>query len=502
MKFRKEYSGDILQDILDINEITYAEFRRLNYSSLKYKPSNLASFANFVSSHDDVVFVCDSDADGLSSAGVVRAYNSDAIIITGDRSGERGLSISIVDEILEKYRTNRLGIITLDCGISNLEGIEYAQKCGIDVFVTDHHLPGNVLPPCEFINPHLDSKADFKDLCGSGVIYATLYHLFGENVDALQYAAIGTIADVVSLLGDNRYIVKAGLRAYKNDPAITIKNFLDSTKLQFNSEIDVGWYIGPTINAASRFNQTDVAYQLYVNGNIDYAPQLVELNKQRKKLTKQSMDTASYVVTDNIVFAEIEHTDAAIAGIVAMKMATKYNRVACVYTGYTGDEKYHASIRTLDIIDANDFIQSSLYAEGGGHAAAAGFVFSKEKKNDLLGELDGYVAQHGKSIEDLRQADIAIELNESVGLYKEIRKLAPFGAGFRMPTFCSSVNIQPMDLSYTVSGHIKFDIDGITGYYYNPPEDINLPFGNVDIQYEVDYNTWNRTVYIKIIGIE
>ena len=382
------------------------------------------------------------------------------------------------------------GIVTLDTGITSVDGINHAKELGIEVFVTDHHTPQEKVPDCDIINPHLDAGI-FHELCGAGVIYATLLSVLGENKDALQYAAIGTICDVVPVTHDNRYIIKAGLSLLSGEYANkSITNTAKGLRVQLDNEKTIAWYFGPAINAASRLNKINIAFDAYVNGNIESAKKLKKLNEERKRITRKTATTVETVVDGDVVIAASKDGKMAMAGLTAGHMAHDKHKPVCVCV--KSGALFHCSIRTLGIINAVDYIEQSEYVNGGGHAAAAGFSVRTKNFDEFTTELSEFVRDNQVSIQP-DVPDIEIKIQEAVDIYEKMLTMSPYGQNFKEPIFLTrNVNITVDMLTYTANGHLKIMLSSCNMYYYNPP---NQSFvGKFDISYTLSYNTWQRKV--------
>lgn len=498
MKSKIEYSGNLKADILTINDMDEIDYEFVDYEKIIYEPSDLIYLENFLErNRGTLVVVADCDADGLSSAGVVFSYFPGIPIVYGQRNGERGLTEELAHSIYRQYAPT--GILTVDCGTSNFDGIRAAHELGIEVFVTDHHQPEDVLPKCEIINPYLENVL-FKDLCGASLIYTCLYHIYGESKDAVQYAGIGAICDVVTLLHDNRAIVKQALNLIRVRPAPSIQSILKELNITNITEKSIAWFLGPALNAASRMNSISTAHDAYILGNINAAKQLNELNSKRKKLTATALKKANITLHENFVIAVIPKTDFSIGGIVAMKLASMYYK-PCIVCSPNDDGTYSCSMRTLDAINAADFIINSDAVEGGGHYAAAGFTITKNFPQ-FIEELNTYVKENPIQHQQKEYfADIDISLQAAVGNYKQYTELSPYGAGFKQPIFLTkNIYISAEDCSYTQRGHLRINLGDINCYYYNPP---TIQFDKMfDIAYELDYNPWQKKVQIIAERIE
>lgn len=499
MNTRLKFSGNLYNDILATNGMDEIDYEYIDYDMLVYKTPKSKRLVDFIASHNRVVFCSDADADGISAAKVAKECYPNAIYVFGDRNGERGLTPNLFEEINSFYQPD--AIITLDCGISNFDGINLAKSNGVDVFVTDHHQPEQTLPDCEIINPWLESY-DFKALCGAGVIYAALSDVYGANDNALQYAALGTICDVVPVICDNRYLIRQGLKLINSAPTNGIRQTLNALHINGTiTEKKIGWYLGPAINAASRLNKTNVAVSALLDENPDSALGLNELNTQRKKLTIQAIEEADITVTDGIVIAITKNNEIGIAGLIANRLGNAHYRPACVMS--LNGAAYKASLRTGDYWSAVDLIQGYDIITGGGHFGAAGFTFAKKDLQQVIEYIINY-SQEAKSRYESQvkySADIEISLDDAIGNFADIQALSPYGQSFSIPTFMSTVTLDSMKSKYTQNMHLSFQIGNTQAYYYNPPSEVVMD-SPINIVYEVEYSDWKKKPQIVILKTE
>ena len=316
-----------------------------------------------------------------------------------------GLNERMIDEAFE----NGVGmIVTCDNGIAATEAIAYAKSLGIIVVVTDHHevpfkeemgIRSYILPNADaIVNPkQKDCNYPFKGLCGAGVAYKLVQVLY-ENAKLpleelyrfLEYAAIATVADVMDLVGENRIIVKEGLKRLRKTNNIGLLAIMEANKLtpsQLNS-YHIGFIIGPAFNAAGRLETAQMAVDLLRETDSNRARQmaveLTELNNRRKDMTAKGVEDAVQIIeqskwkNDRILLVYLKDCHESIAGIIAGRLREKYYRPVYVFTdaenGIKGSgrsiEAYHmfeGLIACKDLLD-----------RFGGHAMAAGLSLKKE----------------------------------------------------------------------------------------------------------------------------
>lgn len=500
MLARRQYSGNLRKDILFVNEMTEIDYAYIDYDLQVYAPPNAAILDKFIENSNRLVFVCDADADGFMSSAVARTKYSNAIFVYGDRDGERGLSADLFHQIYAFYHPD--SIVTLDCGISNFEGIEEAKKHNVRVFVTDHHVPKGELPDCSIINPWLDKNLyDFVELCGAGVIYSSIAAVHGENSDALQYAAIGTVCDVVPMICDNRYITKRGLHFIAHKPTNPIKRLISASGAPRNlTAKDIGWKIGPMVNSASRIGRPELVFDAMFSNKNDSVKELISANNLRKTLTDDGIKQAKLQKRNGIVFAELGGDYVGVCGLIALKIAAEYDLPACAYVVQGKNVK--ASVRSLDHWSVAEMFVEIGLQDGGGHYGAGGFICKKEEIGNILEKIADFSSSRlnmGKKNE--YDADIEISVQELIRNSNYYFDLAPYGNKFRAPTFCSVAVLDESKSKITANGHLVFDVDGVVAYFYNPQK--TVPYGKkCAIVYELEYNAWKKAPQIVISKIE
>lgn len=247
--------------------------------------SEIVSEVKKTLSLNDLIVHADYDTDGVSSAAIAIAYNNNTKVIIPKRSWGYGLSSTSMSHI-----PNGSSLMTADCGVSNEKEIEELQKRGVRVVVTDHHeLPVN-MPQCMIVHPKLLNHSGFYGYSGSGVIYKLLRGLYNsKNSSALQFAAIGTITDMMPMLDENRLIVRNGIASIQQEPDFRIQALLCSLgkKHKYIDAKDIAFYVGPAINSCSRIDKVDVIEEWLHSQNYTKAKSASDavnnVNQERKK---------------------------------------------------------------------------------------------------------------------------------------------------------------------------------------------------------------------------
>ncbi len=410
---------------------------------------------------ETVVVYGDFDADGICGT---------AILVEGlARLGLKMLSY-FPHRVQEGYGLNTVSldnlkkqgaslIITVDCGITNNVEVAYAQEHGLDVIVTDHHAILQDLPPAlATINPKRpDSVYPFNELAGAGVAFkllqAVLQSLGKEKYldSALDLVAIGTIADKVPLLEENRYLVQRGLEILRQSRRPGLQAMVEVARLDMNylDSEDVSWTLAPRLNAPGRLDSAITSYRLIMAGSSDeafqLAQQLEEKNLQRQRLTEEFLMRAKAELSIAagswpLLMIGGEDYPSGIAGLIAGKLSEEFYRPSFVYE--IRDNVARGSARSIPEFDVVSALAQckDLLQRFGGHPGAAGFSLSEENVVTLQQRLLDIAAQQLSGI-DLRPhltIDAAVSLSDIRGkTFRLVERFAPFGHRNPMPIFLS-----------------------------------------------------------------
>lgn len=502
------YAGNIADAIFKANNVDKDE---VLVNKINYTVPNAHLLDEFLAWNNNFVVFCDCDTDGLCAAAIVSVYmekfpdNYTVNYIVSSRS-ERGFSTSDVERIHELY-PSATGILTVDCGIASVEAVERAKQLGIDVLITDHHEPQAILPDCPIINPKLDERNVFKDFCGAGVIFLAFCEIEGYSSDAIQYAAIATVADLVTLLGDNRYIVNKGLSLIKNKESVApgLEKITRIASINLKSTRDIGWSLAPLVNSASRLNMEEVGLYAFVFQDEDSIQNLVTINNKRKEIVNDIMENQfdNVELSPHAVSMYVETEYIGILGLIASRLSNMYLLPAAAYCK-TEDGNYAYSVRGIGVID---FIVSTDKAHGGGHAMAGGF----SSVDNIIKEFYNWQesAYENKEIEEKPAAKtdswIQIPFDKAVESISAKERLGPFGMGFPEPVFYSK-NVDIVADGKTNSGRFyKYLIkhNGVEVIFYDfqgvlTGVDLVEPF---DLAYNISLSSFNYNPSIELVAI-
>ncbi|WP_282941308.1 single-stranded-DNA-specific exonuclease RecJ [Paenibacillus sp. RC67] len=424
----------------------------------------------------------DYDADGVSST---------TLMVHLLRQLNASFDYYIPHRVLEGYGLNKTAIdlaqqqgvqliVTVDTGISAVSEIAYAAELGIDVIVTDHHEPPEVLPEAyAIINPKKPGcPYPFKQLAGVGVALKLAQALLDRwPEELLEFAAIGTVADLMQLLGENRVIVRQGIKRMRSSSNWGIRALLDVAGVQMKdvNSTHIGFTLAPRINASGRLNNADDAVKLLTTDNRQEAETLAyeldSLNKERQRIVDEMTKQAMSMVEEqksagikNVIVLAHEQWNVGVIGIVASKLMDKFYRPTIILgiDKETGMAKGSArSIAGYDLHQALTHCHD-LMEHFGGHQAAAGMTLSRENLPELERRLN-VLADEWLSSDDfipIIQADMTGSLDEvGVETIQQLEQLGPFGMGNPMPKFVfSNVICQEMRTIGKEQQHIKMTL--------------------------------------------
>lgn len=364
-------------------------------------------------------------------------------------------------------------LITVDCGITSVEHADLARQLGLELVITDHHNLAERIPDATaVVHPRLPgTEYPFGDLCGAGVAFKLAWAVcqrLGEGnraspqmreflLSAVGLAAIGTVADVVPLHDENRIIVKYGLASLADRSSCGLRALMAVSRLTDRKELtseDIGFAIGPRINAAGRLGQARLAVELLTTDDVDRAVALADyleqLNSNRKTVERRILRQAKELVAGNAQWADspalvLAHPDwhPGVIGIVANRVAEHFERPAILISLHRPDEPGQGSGRSYANFDLHAGISAcrEQLLTFGGHRAAAGLKIERDQIDTFRDCFCRYVAEN----HDATPADTQIRVDAEVRLadltlraVSQIEQLGPFGAGNPRPVFAAT----------------------------------------------------------------
>lgn len=407
-----------------------------------------------------VAISSDFDCDGIFSAIILKKglekVGIRSEIYTPDRVAEGyGVNRRIVDEATEAGAEI---LLTCDNGIAANEEIRYAKEKGMTVIVTDHHEVQEELPPADAVVDHKQEECGypFKGLCGAGVAFqliGALYEKEGispdEREDLLEYAAIATVADVMELKGENRGLVKSGLRALEHTKNTGLRALLEVQKLS-GKELEayhIGFILGPCFNAAGRIDTVTRAFELLEETNkekaLQMARQLKDINDTRKQMTEEAAKCTFEILQESGKEDEPVHIvllpdcHESLVGIVAGRIKEEYHHPVIVFCP-VGDGLVKGSGRSIESYHMFEKLMAckDLMVRFGGHKMAAGMTLHEKDLPELERRLNAEAGLTQADFVPELWIDVAMPVQYiSIPLIEELQTLEPFGVGNPKPVF-------------------------------------------------------------------
>lgn len=411
---------------------------------------------NAIENKEKIVIYGDYDVDGITSISVLKKFLEDRGLEVSEHIPNRldegyGLNKEAIDEI------NKSGcklMITVDCGISGLEEVEYANSLGIETIITDHHEPLDELPKAiAVIDAKIKTnKYPFNQLAGVGVVFKLIQAISiklgldeKEYLKYLDLVCIGTISDIVPLVDENRVIAKLGLKLVEVTRNIGLRTLLDSIGYKKINSMSVSFGIAPRINACGRMGHADEALKLFLTNDkteaIRLTQKLNDYNKERQDIEKNIFEEALNKINEE----NIEEKSAivlggdnwhhGVIGIVASKITDMYFKPSILIC--FEDNKGKGSGRSIPGFDLHKALcETSQYLEKyGGHAMAVGLSLSKEKFEDFKKVFQEYAdSKNINEIIPIINIDKLITEKElNLEAVRDLEKLEPFGEANKCP---------------------------------------------------------------------
>lgn len=461
---------DLLQDLLYHRGITSAEaadqFLARDWSAgdpfrLKGMEPALERLGQAIARGEPIAVYGDYDVDGVTATAmlvqVLQALGARVRPYIPHRETEGyGLNGEALRSLAEEgIRV----VITVDCGARAVMEAAMARSLGLDLIVTDHHLPGEVLPEAILINPRQpDCPYPFKELAGVGVAYKLVQalkvcypHASFEPEDFLDLVALGTVADIVPLLGENRALVARGLERLRAPARVGLQALYQVAGLEA-PRVDpwaISFILAPRLNAAGRLEHALAAYRLLTTRDPAEAATLAEeldrQNRERQVLTQATEEAARAMAVPEdrvpwLIFAASEDFRPGVVGLAAGRLAESFYRPAVVVSLMGEEGRGSArSIPEFHITQALDAC-ADLLVRHGGHAAAAGFVVRRENLERLRRRLQELAAQalSARELQPTTIVEAVLPLQDVTWrLHEWLTRLEPYGYGNPAPRFLS-----------------------------------------------------------------
>jgi len=548
-KFREQFPeyiepiANLLYQRLPATQKAIDEFYNPDYEGDIHDPFLLKDMAKAVKrifeakkKKEKVVIFGDYDADGVTGTSVLY----DTLINFGikpdvyipDRKHEGySLNLNALKKLKEKKTTL---VITVDCGIRDIGEVVKAQKWGMDIILTDHHLPDDKIPEAfAVINPkNKKEKYPFKDLAGVAVAFKLAHAIIKKSPKGiftkgyekwlLDLVSLGTIADMVPVLGENRTLVKYGLIVLSKTKNKGIKSLFDTARIPLSpnkipTTQQVSFQIAPRINAAGRMDHANVSFELLTTKKesraLEIAKNLEKKNSQRQRVTEKAVKEVEKRVDikDKIIFEGSKDWSVGIVGLAAGKICDRYARPAFIF--HEGKTRCRGSIRSIPKFKVVENLEKckDLLVDFGGHDLAGGFTFLKKNKKKI-GKFLKNLGNKALKEEDLAietQIDTRIRLEDvNWKLYGDLLAMEPFGIGNPTPLFLAEgVNICQCRVVGNGNKHLKFWFKDnniiLEGIAFGKGEQhcnlIELDNPKIDILFELQADEWNGQKKLQLL---
>nr|WP_245592848.1 single-stranded-DNA-specific exonuclease RecJ [Advenella mimigardefordensis] len=525
--------------------VTSSEQTRLSWADL-INPSELnqagtaaSILADAIAARKKLLIIADYDCDGATACAValrgLRAFGADVDFLVPNRfETGYGLSPAVV-ELASKHHAGKPDmLITVDNGIASIEGVQAANNLGMQVLVTDHHLPGDALPQAiAIVNPnHPECQFPSKNLAGVGVIFYVLLALraefrrrgwvdakAGPRLDALaDLVALGTVADVVRLDANNRLLVSQGLKKIRSNqlqPGLKALFLVASCDHREATALDLGFRIGPRINAAGRLADMSIGIRCLTTDDeaeaLALARELDTMNHRRRTIEQDMSEQAqaSLEAPEKARNATVcvFHPDwhQGVVGIVASRLKEKFWKPTLAFAPgdpgeLRGSGRSVPDVHLRDVLDLVSKTHSGMILKFGGHAMAAGLTLREEAFADFEEAFDLAVRRiSGKdSFEPLIETDGSLDPLFTTAEVAGMLHQHVWGAGFPPPLFRDTFRV--LNQRLLKEKHLKLRLERMNQQYdaiwFNHAE--ALP-EYTDLIYEIAPNAWNGVVNVQLM---
>mgnify|MGYP001623086005 FL=1 len=411
-----------------------------------------------IENKEKIIIYGDYDADGITSITVLKSFFKDIGVEVSSYIPNRleegyGLNKPAVKKIVDdKYNL----MITVDCGISAIEEIDYANSLGIETIVTDHHEVGEKLPNALAIvdAKRKDNMYPCRDLAGVGVVFKLIQALSiklnlkeESYLKYLDIVCIGTISDIVPLVDENRVIAKLGLMLVNQTKNLGLKSLLMSSGYKKIDSTTISFGVAPRINACGRMGHAEEALKLFLSNNLNEVQELTkklnDYNVKRQDIEKRIYEEAVKQIEErnlnknNTIIVAGENWHHGVIGIVASKITEMYFKPSILLCN-EGDES-KGSGRSIPGFDLHDALMKCLdhIEKFGGHSMAIGITIKKSELEQFSQSLENVAKEeHTEEIVPIVQIDAKISLSDiNKEMVESLNQLEPFGEGNKMPIF-------------------------------------------------------------------
>lgn len=405
-----------------------------------------------INRNESIVVFGDYDVDGISASYILwdhlKSLHANVNYFLPCRIADGyGLTVSTINQVNERFNPSL--IITVDCGISCRDEVEYAKSLGIEILVTDHHeIPENA--PDVFVNAKFEGQEyPYRSLCGAGLAYKVVHALSGFEASKkyLPVAAIATIADIVPLTDENRAIVKLGLEMEEFLPK-GLRKLIKNCGITSISAREISFKVAPKINAPGRMGDPDLAMKIYIEQDdfkIDkLIDEIFEVNERRQQICNVMFDECLQMLSGydlknkKIIILKSEKQDKGLLGIIAARITGEFGRPSIIFNEDSGILK--GSCRSIEGINCVKLFEfTSKYLDGfGGHAMAGGVSLKSENFEAFCSACDEFLnsSEFDKCFRAEKNFDLEVNVNKlNMQFAKQLLLLEPTGCENKLPIF-------------------------------------------------------------------
>ena len=412
-----------------------------------------------IENQEKVIIYGDYDVDGITSITVLKSFLKDVGLdvdyyIPNRLEEGYGLNKNAIDEIAKKeYKL----MITVDCGISAIEEVDYANSLGIEVIITDHHEPGDEIPKALAVvdNKRKDNKYPFRELAGVGVAFKVSQALAQsmnireeEYLKYLDIVCVGTISDIVPLVSENRVITKLGLKLVKQTRNMGLRAIINSSGYSQINSTTISFGVAPRINACGRMGKAEQALKLLLSKDIYEVNRLTQelnsYNRERQEIEKEIFENVLTKIEQNnlaknrTIVVGGENWHHGVIGIVSSKITEKYFKPS-ILLSFEEDGTGKGSGRSIPGFDLHEALMKceNCLEKFGGHSMAVGLTIKKENLEQFYKEFEKIAEENEiENIIPIINVDAKIELDKiDKSVVEDLKQLEPFGEANKTPTF-------------------------------------------------------------------
>ena len=481
-----------------------------------------------IENQEKVIIYGDYDVDGITSITVLKSFLKDVGLdvdyyIPNRLEEGYGLNKNAIDEIAKKeYKL----MITVDCGISAIEEVDYANSLGIEVIITDHHEPGDEIPKALAVvdNKRKDNKYPFRELAGVGVAFKVSQALAQsmnireeEYLKYLDIVCVGTISDIVPLVSENRVITKLGLKLVKQTRNMGLRAIINSSGYSQINSTTISFGVAPRINACGRMGKAEQALKLLLSKDIYEVNKLTQelnsYNRERQEIEKEIFENVLTKIEQNnlaknrTIVVGGENWHHGVIGIVSSKITEKYFKPS-ILLSFEEDGTGKGSGRSIPGFDLHEALMKceNCLEKFGGHSMAVGLTIKKENLEQFYKEFEKIAEENEiENIIPIINVDAKIELDKiDKSVVEDLKQLEPFGEANKTPTFALK-NIRIDSIRALSEGkHLKLtlrennQIINAIGFNIGELAEAYKIGDKIDIAGVLDINTFNGIDNLQI----